>query len=329
MRTFDDGPASSYTGDVARSGALSARVFARKKVDSWFRVGSFTALASRRRAPTAPEMDGKDRDEAEELTDGAADGGAPVEPVVLHELPRGPKAGTMLHSLLEDHDFTSTDDAALEALAAEKLSGAGYPKEKWSAVLARGVREMVSTPLDESGLTLSSITRQRRIDELEFVFPVAREKSLLTASALARAFAAHPSDHVPASYAEHVRGLGFLPLTGFLKGYIDLVFEHDERFYVVDYKSNFLGAAPSDYALPHLVNAMTHHDYFLQYHLYALAVHRWLGQRKRGYDYDRHFGGVFYLFARGMSPRHPSRAGVFQDRPSRALIEALSEATHG
>jgi exodeoxyribonuclease V beta subunit len=113
-----------------------------------------------------------------------------------------------------------------------------------------------------------------------------------------------------------------------LKGFIDLVFEHDGRFYVVDYKSNHLGPMPRDYGASSLVEAMLHHDYFLQYHLYVVAVHRWLSRRLRDYDYERHFGGVYYLFARGMSAEHPGM-GVFVDRPSHARTEALSRVLEG
>lgn len=74
---------------------------------------------------------------------------------------------------------------------------------------------------------------------------------------------------------------------------------------------------------------MTAHHYVLQYHLYIVALHRYLTRRLRGYDYDRHFGGVHYLFLRGMHPSYPPGNGVFTDRPSRRLIEKLSETLGG
>jgi exodeoxyribonuclease V beta subunit len=311
---------------------LSARTFARGYVDRRFRVGSFTALTSDRSSVIDPEAQGRDRDEVEERASlvPAAEGGAaaPGEPVILHAFPRGTKPGTMLHSILEEHDFTPTDDTVLAALVAAKLAGAGYSNDQWGEVLVRGVKAMLAAPLDDKGLTLSSVPRAKRADELEFVFPVAKGSTVLTAAKMAMAFAAHRGPHVPETYAERVRELGF-ELRGFLKGYIDLVFEHDGRFYVVDYKSNFLGTTRDDYRPSKLAAAMSHHDYFLQYHLYTLAVHRWLGRRMRGYDYDRHFGGVLYLFARGMSPDYPAQTGIFHDRPSRQLVEALSEAANG
>jgi len=104
------------------------------------------------------------------------------------------------------------------------------------------------------------------------------------------------------------------------------VFRHDGRFYVADYKSNHLGDHAADYAPARLVRSMREHHYYLQYHLYTLALHRWLAVRVREYDYDRHFGGVYYLYVRGMSPGHAPGTGVFFDRPPRALIESLAGA---
>src|SRR5205085_686593 len=95
---------------------------------------------------------------------------------------------------------------------------------------------------------------------------------------------------------------------------------------IVDYKSNWLGRAFSDYAPERLIAPMREHHYFLQYHLYALALHRYLALRLPSYDYERCFGGVYYLFVRGMGPQPARGTGVFFDRPKYALLESLAEA---
>ena len=120
--------------------------------------------------------------------------------------------------------------------------------------------------------------------------------------------------------------LGDTALRGLMKGYIDLVFRHDGRFYIVDYKSNHLGDTADDYAGPALAAAMAEHRYHLQYLIYAVALHRWLRRRLAGYDYERHFGGVFYLFLRGLHPDRGPARGVYHDRPALALIQALDAA---
>jgi exodeoxyribonuclease V beta subunit len=273
-----------------------------------------------------------------------------TERVIVDAFPRGARAGTMLHTILEEHDFANRDPDALAALVRKKLAAFGYTNngrgEDLEEMLVRGLDAMLDTPLPRppgvqvpgSGtldggneLSLRSITRDRRIDELEFILPIAQdERRQITAKAIAEVFAEHASDAVPREYAEHIARLGFLPLRGFLRGFVDLVFEHEGLFYVVDYKSNHLGPTAADYTPPRLASAMTHASYFLQYYLYVTAVDRWLRIRMRGYDYERCFGGVFYLFARGMSPTHTRGTGVFVDRPSRAMVETLSEVLdHG
>ncbi|WP_187300631.1 PD-(D/E)XK nuclease family protein, partial [Mizugakiibacter sediminis] len=109
-------------------------------------------------------------------------------------------------------------------------------------------------------------------------------------------------------------------LRGLLTGIIDLVFEHAGRYWIVDYKTNRLPA----YDAAALAAAVRADDYDLQYLLYTLALHRWLGVTLAGYDYDRHIGGAYYLFVRGLPA-----GGVYADRPPRALIEALDALFDG
>ncbi len=107
------------------------------------------------------------------------------------------------------------------------------------------------------------------------------------------------------------------------------MFEHEGRFYLVDYKSNYLGPLPSNYAPAALLTPMGHHHYFLQYHLYLVALHRHLATRVPAYDYDRHMGGALYLFLRGLSKARGPDTGVFFDLPPRDIVEQLSSALSG
>jgi exodeoxyribonuclease V beta subunit len=108
-----------------------------------------------------------------------------------------------------------------------------------------------------------------------------------------------------------------------VNGVIDLVFEHGGRLYIADYKSNFLGGRLDDYSSERLQAAVFERRYDLQYLLYTLALHRYLRARLADYDYERHFGGVYYLFLRGMRPETGARYGVYYARPELALVEAL------
>jgi len=90
-----------------------------------------------------------------------------------------------------------------------------------------------------------------------------------------------------------------------LKGFIDLVFRHNGRYYLLDYKSNWLGENGEAYTPEAMARAMQSHRYDLQYQLYTLALHRYLRHRIADYDYQRHFGGVIYLFLRGVDGSSP------------------------
>ena len=113
---------------------------------------------------------------------------------------------------------------------------------------------------------------------------------------------------------------------GMLKGFIDLVFEHNGQYYVLDYKSNFLGDNDSAYTDQAMGEAIVERRYDLQYVLYLLALHRLLKARLPDYDYDQHVGGAVYLFLRGVNA---PGAGAFADKPPRALIEQLDAMFDG
>jgi exodeoxyribonuclease V beta subunit len=108
-----------------------------------------------------------------------------------------------------------------------------------------------------------------------------------------------------------------------MKGFIDLVFQYDGRFFLVDWKSNFLGASIKDYGPEALAEIMQKDLYFLQYHLYVIALHQYLKMRIHAYDYDKHFGGVFYIFLRGVNTETGYHAGIYRDKPAKSTIDFL------
>jgi exodeoxyribonuclease V beta subunit len=122
--------------------------------------------------------------------------------------------------------------------------------------------------------------------------------------------------------------LRFLPVRGFLHGSIDLVFEHKGRFHMLDWKSNKVGLSWADFTAAKLGANMVRDGYVVQYHLYALALHRMLQQRLgASYDYDAHFGNCIYAYVRGMQSGRTT--GVFVDRPPLALLERIGSALEG
>ncbi|MFO0746004.1 MAG: hypothetical protein U1F43_10060 [Myxococcota bacterium] len=252
--------------------------------------------------------------------------------LVLADLASGRMTGNALHKILERAEFDVSNAEALAPLVGDELAHHGIDKQYVPAV-TQALVDVLDTPLHPVGFDLRAIPRASRLPELAFVFPVAggheTQGKAFSVEALRAAFAAHGAP-MHARWKETLGRLRFESVRGFLSGSIDLAFRGpDGRYYVIDWKSNRLGHAhvAAEYSPDRLVRAMDAHHYHLQYHLYVLAFDRFLRTRLGGrYDYERDFGGVLYLFLRGMSPAHPPGTGVFYDRPSLALVQALSAA---
>jgi exodeoxyribonuclease V beta subunit len=306
-------PAPRYQPRAEPARDLRARPV-RRVLDRLTKVSSFSALVAERSAAhvdVAVDHDALALDDREQAA-------KPTSNLVLDDFPKGAAAGQLIHEVLENVDFAASRDE-LEQAVSQILAARAYAADL-SSKLAAGLHAALRTPLDASGLTLAQVRREARLHEMEFVIPVSQT---LTPRALERAFREQRAPTAHPEYASDLRDLGFDALKGLLRGFVDLVFLHEERFYVVDYKSNRLGPNAADYGQPAMVEAMREHHYFLQYHLYALALQRYLKLRVPGYEHATHFGGVYYLFLRGMSPEHPLGAGVFYDRPSESLLNAL------
>ena len=171
---------------------------------------------------------------------------------------------------------------------------------------------VLAAPLPEGG-RLADIAFIDRLHEALFHFRVrgAREAEL---NALLREHGMEPLEQwVPGGR-----------LAGLLTGAVDLIYRREGRYYIADFKSNLL----PDYGPARLRQAMLERRYDLQYLLYATALHRHLRLRLPDYDYDAHFGGVRYLFLRGMHPDHPGQS-IFDARPPRALIEGFDALLEG
>ena len=235
------------------------------------------------------------------------------------DFPRGPVAGECLHDVFERIDFsdpTGWPDAIAAALRSrpQKLAGADSEALRLPRMIQRMLTELLQTRLP-AGFALAEVKRGRRLVELEFSLPARR----LTAARLTALLQRH-GVNAPA--------LAFGSLDGYLRGFIDLLYEHGGRFYVLDWKSNHLGDSQADYGQASMAKAMDEHNYHLQYLLYTVAVHRYLQQRIAGYQYEQHFGGVQYLFVRGVRPEwidaEGRACGIFAARPTLQFIEQLS-----
>jgi exodeoxyribonuclease V beta subunit len=235
----------------------------------------------------------------------------------IFDFPRGAAAGTCLHELFEQLDFSGITDGALDALCLGCLLRNGYDRH-WLPAVRAMVKGVATAPLlpADPGFSLSRLTPGSWQTELEFFLPLAG----LSDSRLQGLFDGmlDPARH--GMFADVLASLQVQETRGMLQGFIDMIFEHGGRYYIIDWKSNHLGDRSAAYAPDRLREPMAGHAYILQYHLYTLALDRLLRQRLPGYAYETHFGGAIYVFLRGVSGDEPG-CGIYWDRPSPEFVD--------
>lgn len=296
------------------TGVLCCRKFGGRIEREW-RVTSFSSLIGVHRET----IDVMDRDDEESSS------GLPnifEERRGFFSFPAGVRAGSFLHDLFEHLDFTSTDPGLTKKTVRQMLMEHGY-EPSWEDAILEMIEKVLHVPLDPDlpGLSLCTVKGEERLNELEFHFPLKRitPKKL---DEILRKHALHAN--IPPSFAGSLEDLEFSPVRGYMKGFIDLVFRHRDRYYLVDWKSNDLGPTADYYGPNELAAAMRKGYYILQLLIYTVAIDRYLSMRLPGYRYDEHFGGACYLFVRGMDQDRGPESGIFRARPPEALIRELS-----
>jgi exodeoxyribonuclease V beta subunit len=224
---------------------------------------------------------------------------------------RGPVFGDMVHNVLEGLDFASVGQASRPAdllrdgtpfrkLVDEQVKGSALKlrsrvrgealEDACRTQIADLVWNALRTPLTAAGGPLWMIPAQDHVQEIEFHFP-------------------ESSGEVPPAEVHREEG--------FLTGFMDMVFRKNGRFFLVDWKTNWLDT----YDAEALERCMHDSDYFRQYRLYLQALQRWL-EKAQGeeFDFTRDFGGVYYLFLRGMNARDETNGVYFRRSCSEDLL---------
>ncbi len=231
----------------------------------------------------------------------------------LLDFPRGATPGTFLHDIFEHVAFENPDPDIINPMIKEKLLVNGF-EEEWLPVLSTMVQETVHATMNDDSLSLAQLQAGNYLPELEFHLRLGN----LQAPALNKLLKQYDP------LAAQAGDLRFPDVQGLLKGFIDLTFQHNGRWYVLDWKSNWLGESTSAYTQSAMADAMIDHRYDLQYLIYTLALHRLLKNRLPDYDYEQHLGGAFYIFLRGIQTTTPEeRTGIYFHRPQKELINAM------
>ncbi len=298
-------PGVRCRGEFIRLGRLKSPLQAKKRKRSLYsnwQMSSYTALSalSQHDAPELPE------DKAGEVVVVAKQ-----EPGnAVSELPRGAHTGNVVHDLLENNAFSDLAQRKDIAMQRDKTCQRYSLKLERPEMLDQLLQTTVATPLSatDTDFCLMNLAENQCLKEMPFY---------LSMQAMDAAQINHILRDTPS----------FQPLTakqmcGYLTGFIDLVCAYPgstPQYYVMDYKTNSL----PDYSPDSLTHTMREHNYGLQYWIYTVVLHRYLQTRLPYYDYETHFGGVRYLFVRGMQPDQPM-SGVYQDRPDLERVEALA-----
>jgi len=281
----------------------SAKIFTRKIQQQW-RISSYSQIAS---SGSIEEVDRPDYD-AIQTSVKDSEPSLPVDELTRFTFQKGAKAGNFLHDIFEHQVFDQPVD---ELLIQHKCNEYGF-EEKWVPCLIDWIRDVVECEISQ-GLQLMSLKPQQTIAEMEFYMS---SKNLM-ADPLNTLLHQH-------HYSRPEQIFSFSSINGFLKGFIDLVFEFNGQYFIADYKSNYLGDGVQNYDKQNCKEAMYDHHYHLQYLIYTLALHRFLKQKISDYDYNRHFGGVYYLFLRGMTASCKQQ-GVYFHKPALKIIQQLDE----
>ncbi|MEE8540210.1 MAG: exodeoxyribonuclease V subunit beta, partial [Desulfobacterales bacterium] len=240
----------------------------------------------------------------------------------IFSFPKGRRAGIFFHDIFEHLDF-KCDLEKQGRLVKDKLAQHGFG-DQWFDPVFQMLKNVLCVPLMTTPhkLTLADIAKHQRITEMEFYYPLNR----IRPGELKEIFKKFANIRIRKDFADSLEELTFSPSEGFMKGYIDLIFQFKNRFYLLDWKSNFLGDGIEHYHLRKLRKTMVQEFYFLQYHLYTLALYQYLRQHKSDFQYNSDFGGVFYIFMRGVDPQFGPEFGIYHDIPKIDLINALGSA---
>lgn len=292
-------------GGIYRKTVASADFQAKKRKRSLYtrwQMSSYTALSalSQHDAPELPEDKAREQPSLPEERSATGED-APME------LPRGAHTGNVVHELLEKCMFIDLAKRRDISAQRDKACQCHGLKLTQPELIDELLQAVATTPLSDTDTSfcLMNLEESRCLKEMPFYLSMqtmdaAQINQILQDEAAFQA-------------------LDSKLMCGYLTGFIDLICEYQGLFYVMDYKTNRL----PDYKPETLTHAMREHNYGLQYWLYTVVLHRYLQHRLPDYDYETHFGGVRYLFVRGMQPDE-AMSGIYQNRPDLAKVEALA-----
>ncbi len=323
FQTENDSKGAVKTSDVDTRETWWTASYSKLEIDYKNKRGEIPTIETHEDDEEIPEIEMSQHDEIESYEDNDDDDQDDIISLVetsldsgVHGLPKGAKPGVLIHTLLEkcgDYGFkkahSDQEQEWRKKTIKEIFTGKSWDDEK-RKILEDTLPKWLEIPLIENKnekVRFIDLEKSNYKSELEFLIG-ANSVDVETLDKLV----------AESTLNNKLRpGLKKNEFNGFLKGFIDLIFCHNDKYYVVDYKSNYLGNSDADYSEEKMKDTMLKSRYDVQYSLYLLALHRLLEARLgKDYDYDKYFGGAIYVFLRGDNAK-------ISDRPSLDFIKEL------
>lgn len=262
----------------------------------------------------------KDLDESEEISEKKIVPSS--ERKFAHSFPAGTQAGNFFHDTFENIDFSKNEHRDVIEAQLKK-----HGIKKADSILAQEIilatlRVELNKHKGES-FRLSQLKPENMIPEMEFHInspdfsfsELGQHLAKTNSSCIFTSYLTNKNDSNPLQFNQQ-----------FFKGFIDLTFKINNQYFIIDWKSNLLTGEQKAFEATALPKAMLDADYLLQYHLYILALHRYLKTTLQGqYNYMENLGGAYYLFLRGIHKPDNQDDGIFFDCPEESVIEAMDE----
>ncbi|QCI24498.1 exodeoxyribonuclease V subunit beta [Buchnera aphidicola (Muscaphis stroyani)] len=232
-----------------------------------------------------------------------------VRNYTTHNFPKGKKVGLLIHDILKNLDFIKEINSQW---ISHKLENYNI-SQKWNKMLISWIENIISYPLNNQKIFLSNLKKENYIKELKFFLPI---KNILKSSKLNKIMKSlDPISHLAPN-------LKFDSITGFMTGSIDLIFLWNKKYYIIDYKTNWLGKNNNFYSETYMKKEIIKHRYDLQYQIYTVVMHQYLTKKDKKYNYKSNFGGIFYFFLRSVNAEN-KKNGIFYIYPDYSLIKQL------
>ncbi len=277
-----------YSEDIGKQINKEPLIFSKSLDDTW-KLTSYSALDTHNSTYSREKnLNNEEQNEYDKF--------------IFSILKKGAQTGLILHNIFEKIDFADNTFWEREIDKNLKVYGRENTDTKMKNYL-RLVQNTVKAKLFPNNFSLANIPFDNRFNELEFYF----------------SFENWDSYEIKKLFPKI--SINDKDISGIMHGFIDLLFEYKGKFYILDWKSNHLGYTLDNYTTDKLEEAMTENNYHLQYIVYTIAVKRFLENRIKDFDYNKHFGGVYYLFLRGL--REYKNTGVYYNKSEKELIDKI------